>query len=72
MFISKDDKFELHAKGVTVGRRSINSGYFRNKITGVNCGKHIKIKKYHFNEAGEELQVPIIDEDCYEVIKDEY
>ncbi len=71
MFISKDNKFELHAKGVTFKRLFTSSGYFRNKITGDNCGKAVKLKKYYFNESGQELQTPLIDENCYEVVTDE-
>lgn len=71
MFISKDTKFELHAKGVTIKRLVTSEGYFRNKITGDNCGKSVTLKKYYFDESGRELQEPLIEENCYEVVKND-
>ena len=67
-FISKDDKFELHFKGVVIKKLITTNGYFRNTETGENCGNYIELKKYYFDSDGQELATPIVDKNCYEVI----
>lgn len=70
-FISKDEKFELHSAGIIIKKLITTNGYFRNTETGENCGSYVELKKHYFDADGNELAMPLIDKNCYEVINHE-
>lgn len=45
--------------------------YIRNKISGANCGHRVSLYKTFYDECGELLKSPHLDEDVYEVVCDE-
>ena len=48
--------------------KAYNGSYIRNIKTGENCGDHVELHCHLFDEFGNELDNPMYDEDCYEVI----
>lgn len=47
-----------------------NGGYIRNKLSGENCGHKVVLCKTFYDENGNLLDCPQIDEDVYEVVYD--
>ena len=43
--------------------------YIRNTKTGENCGQYVELHVQIVDDNGVELDNPIYEEDCYEVVK---
>jgi hypothetical protein len=70
--ILQDGEFKFYSAPVLYKVIHVSgSAYIRNKISGENCGRKVELYKSFYDENGNLLEFPQIDEDIYEVVYDE-
>jgi hypothetical protein len=67
----QDGEFKFYSAPVLYKIIRVTAGgYIRNKLSGENCGNVVKLYKSFYDEDGNLLESPIVDEDIYEVVYD--
>lgn len=67
----KDGEFKFYFVPVPYKVIKVSEGgYIRNKTTGENCGNKLILYKTFYDDCGNLMKFPKVDEDVYEVIYD--